>query len=160
MSAAEHVLDIHFAESVAAAADRRECDTTVVLERLLDGSPAVARWGDLALMLRKLTDAFTRGVETYRLEATIHALDSAGALLETTKAALVAADRFFEDGGTGVEEISLHLWETCRVVLVISRLLAGAERAAGGDPIRWGVLTDAPAHWLRTDTRAKHTAVL
>jgi len=160
MGAAEHVLDIHFAESVAVAADRMESDTAVVLERLLDGSPAVARWGDLALMLRKLTDALTRGVETYRLESTIHALDSAGALLDTTKAALVAADQFFEDGGTGVDAISLHLWETCRVVLVISRLLAGAEKAAGGDPIRWSVLTGGPAHWLRPDTRAKHAAVL
>jgi len=151
-------IDPLFCEALATAADRGEADATV-LERLLDGSPAAARWTDCATVLVMLIDALTRGGYDARVPAAMHAVQAAGAGREQTETAVRSAVGAVEQSQQAHEDVVPHLWEVCRLGILLSRMLAAAEQTEGGDPIRWCGISEPPAHWLRADTRTQHAAV-
>lgn len=151
-------IDPFFCEALATTADRGEADAAA-LERLLDGSPAAARWADCATVLVTLIDAFTRGGRDARVLAATHAFQAAGVEREQTEAALRAAINAVERSQKVNEDVVVHLWEVCRLSILLSRMLAAAERVEGGDPIRWCGISEPPAHWLRTDPRTQHASV-
>lgn len=151
-------IDPLFCEALATAADRGEADAAA-LERLLDGSPAAARWTDCATVLVMLIDALTRGGHDARVLAAMYAFQAAGSGREQTEAAVRSAVGAVERSQQTNEDVVPHLWEVCRLSILLSRMLAAAERTAGGDPIRWLCISEAPAHWLRTNPRTQHAAV-
>jgi hypothetical protein len=106
-----------------------------------------------------LIDALTRGGHDARVLAAMHAFQAAGASREQTEAAVRSAVGAVERSQQTNEDVVPHLWEVCRLSTLLSRMLAAAERTAGGDPIRWCCTSEAPAHWLRTDPRTQHAAV-
>lgn len=152
-------IDPFFCETLATAADRGEADATA-LERLLDGSPAAARWTDCAAVLVVLIDALTRGGKDARVLAAMHAFRAANAGREQTEAAVRSAIGTVERSRQTDEDVVVHLWEVCRLGIVLSRMLAGAERVDGGDPIRRCGLSEPPAHWWRADSRTQHAPVV
>jgi hypothetical protein len=151
-------IDPLFCEALATTADRGEADAAA-LERLLDGSPAAARWADCSTLLVVLLDALTHGGRDARVLAAMHAFRAAGAVREQTEAALRTTIDAVERAQKVNEHIVVHLWEVCRLDILLSRMLAAAERVEGGDPIRWCGISEPAAHWLRTDPRTQHAAV-
>jgi len=152
-------IDPFFCEALATAADRGAADAAA-LERLLDGSPAAARWADCAGVLVVLIDALTRGGKDTRVLAAMHAFRAAGAGREQTEAAVRSAIDAVERSQQADEDVVVHLWEVCRLGILLSRMLAAAERVDGGDPIRWCGLSEPPAHWLRADPRTQHAPIV
>lgn len=151
-------IDPLFCAALATAADRGEADE-VVLERLLDGSPAAERWSDCSTLLISLIDSLTRGGIEDRVLVAMHVFESAGAKREQTEAAVRSASNAVERIQQSDEDVVLYLWEVCRLGILLSHLLAVAEQVAGGDPVRWCGGSEPPVHRSRPDTSTQHAPV-
>lgn len=157
-SVVESRADEGFAEAVATAADRGDPDTEAVLERLLDGAPAAARWGDLVVLVHSLLRALNHGSVEHMYDAGRWVLEASGNDAAWSRAALEAV--LSQGVEAGVETIRANLWGACHLALLYSTCIAKAEEVRGGDPIRWCVSGEGPAHWLRVLGRAKNVAVV
>lgn len=144
--------DALFVEMCAVAGDRGTEGIDASVERLLEGAPLAVRWHDIAGLLVRLVDQIANGDTSVRqivAERLVEVTDGFGeGHVRTFQAAIATCTNVDVDR----EESVLHALRGCEMLVCWSNIVARAERCDGGDPIRWCVGRNTPAHWLRRVT--------